>query len=149
MTTEEEATPQTPREITAAAKEESRRAMATLRNLVEDSDVSRRDIAARLGVTPAHLGRILSSRVEPRWRHVGVFPEILAMPPYDLFLELFPPRRKRRKAPSVSLRVSRQALEIYGYALESILDLQTRLDRCETVIEAAARWLRKDDAETD
>ncbi len=119
---------------------ESGRALAYLRDLIEDSDLRQRDVEDRLGWRRGQLSQILNGHVELRTGQLELLLDALAVDPAGFFRELYPrPRRRqarhRRAAPE--LKVTKDVISVYGCGIDELRDLRRRLERCEEAIEAA------------
>lgn len=123
------------------ARAETRRALARLRDLIEDADLRQRQVEDRAGFSRGYLSQLLNGHIEIKLRHLEVLFEVLDLSPGQYFGALFPPRgrRVRRPAGRPDLKVSQDVIRIYGFGIEEARDLRRRLQRCEEALEKLAK----------
>ncbi len=129
-------------EITSAASRETRRTLGYLRDLIEDSDLARSEIEDRSGFSRGYLSRLLNAQIDLKVRHLDALLAALGVAPGQFFNALYPRRRERlrrarRQLPK--LKVSADVVRIYGFGIDSIRQLRSRLEECEAVLETVAR----------
>ena len=113
-----------------------------LRDLVEDSDVPRRQIDARLGHAPGYLSQLLAGTIDLKYRHVMAILEAIDLPPHRFFEEVYPlPEPKLPSEPSTALtaalQVNPDVVGVYGLGIETVRELRHRLESCEAALFAA------------
>lgn len=118
-------------------KNEQNRALGHLRDLLEDSDLSQREVEERLGWSPGYLSRLLNGRVGLRLRHLEVLLEALGVAPGEYFGALFPPPPPAGRRPDFEVgdEVARVAL----LGTWAIHELARRVERCEWALGELAR----------
>jgi transcriptional regulator with XRE-family HTH domain len=115
---------------------QTRRALRYLRDLIEDSDVPRREIEVKSGFSEGYLAQLLCGNIDLKLSHLVRILDALGTSPEDFFAELYPawPPRRRTSRHKASLVVTRDVVGIYGYAVESVHELRQRLERCEEAL---------------
>ncbi len=110
--------------------------MRHLRDLIEDSDVPRREIEARSGFSRGYLAQLLCGNIDLKLSHLARILDSLGTSPGHFFAELYPywPPRRRSARRRASLVVTRDVADIYGYGVESVRELRQRLERCEATL---------------
>jgi len=119
---------------------ETRRALAYLRDLVEDSDIPRSEIERRLGFSRGYLAQLLTGNMDLKlWQLIAIL-DTVGKTPAKFFAELFPRRPpgqlsgRRRPVTVAGLTVTRDVVLVYGFGLDAIRDLRRRLERCERAL---------------
>ena len=88
---------------------------------------------------------MLNGHIEVKVRFLLVILDAIEVDPAELFLQLFPRRRNRmsevletfkRNSGSFERPLARELARLYGYGIESLEDLEERLERCEDVLTA-------------
>ncbi len=129
-------------EIASSAAAETRRALAHLRDLIEDSDLARSEIEDRAGFSRGYLSRLLNAQIDLKTRHLEVLFEAIGVTPGQFFSELHPRPRKRLRRLDTGLppelKVSTDVVRVYGFGIESIQQLRRRLEECESAIGTVA-----------
>lgn len=125
---------------------QTRRALRRLQDLIEDSDVPRRQIEVQSGFTRGYLAQLLCGHIDLKLSHLERILEAVGEEPGRFFVSLYPshppPRRRPRRR---SRRVlTREVADIYGCGLDSLRELRSRLARCE---ETLGELLRSQDFE--
>lgn len=130
-----------PTDFARQAQAETRRALAFLRDLIEDSDLLQREIEDRAGFSRGYLSQLLNGHIDLKVRHLEPLFEALGLLPGHFFGALFPPvrRRVRRAGPRPELKVSKDVIRIYGFGIAEARELRQRLERCEERLEELAR----------
>jgi len=117
--------------------QESQRTLDLLRERIEDSPLSRREIAVRAGLSRGGLGRLLAGRSELHlWQLLDVL-AVLGEDPATFLRKAFRPPRPRRTATGRDphdLAVNDDVVRIYGLGIASIRELRRRLGRCEEAL---------------
>ncbi len=116
-----------------------RRVLKHLRNLVEDTELTRAEIEFRAGLSAGYLGRLLRGRVDLKLRHILALLTVLAIPPSRFWNSVFPDRRSplphlpygRQQAPAAQLGEQQDLVRLYGFGIESVEGLRRRLESCE------------------
>lgn len=119
---------------------ETHRALAYLRDLVEDSDIPRSEIERRLAFSKGYLSQLLTGSIDLKlWQLVAIL-DTIGKTPTKFFSELFPRRRpaqspiRRNSRTAAGLTVTRDVVLVYGFGIDAIRDLGRRLDRCEKAL---------------
>ncbi|MCP4654614.1 MAG: hypothetical protein GY856_04245 [bacterium] len=119
---------------------ETRRALAYLRDLVEDSDIPHSEIERRLAFSRGYLSRLLTGSIDLKlWQLVGIL-DAIGETPAKFFSELFPRRppsqlpTRRKPRTAAGLTVTRDVVLVYGFGIDAIRDLGRRLERCEKAL---------------
>lgn len=139
------------------SRKETRRLLKRLRVLIHVSARTQREIEQIAGFSRGYLSQILGGRAELKLRHLLMILEALDTCPADFFFQLFPRRRNRVLQALDGLRRDSRRFEqplildlarLYGYGIESLEDLERRLERCEDALErlAAAGPVKGQDA---
>lgn len=115
------------------------RLLGHLRDLVEDSDVPRREIDRRLGYSEGYLSQLLAGTVDLKFRHLIGILDAVGCRPQDFFARTFP-RPRPRPGPETerwtvgldkALAADRDVVGIYGFGIDAVRELRRRLERCE------------------
>ncbi len=124
---------------------ETRRALACLRDLVEDSDIPHGEIERRLAFSRGYLSRLLTGSIDLKlWQLVAIL-DTLGQTPAKFFSELYPrrppPKLRMRRKPrtAAGLTVTRDVVLVYGFGIDAIRDLGQRLERCEQALTKLSR----------
>lgn len=126
------------------ARGETRRALAYLRDLIEDADLRQRQLEDRLGFSRGYVSQLLNGHIELKLRHLAVLLEALDLTPAQYFGALFPRQRRRVRRPGVpdaraGLKLNDDVMGIYALGIDEARDLRRRLRRCEEALEKLAR----------
>jgi len=115
---------------------QTRRALRHLQDLVEDSDVPRREIEVRSGFTRGYLAQLLCGNIDLKLSHLERILDALGKAPGRFFAGLYPsyPARRRGSRSRTRLVVTRDVADVYGYGVESVHELRLRLTRCEEAL---------------
>ena len=147
-----------PLEMQMDPQEEPRRLVQRLRLAVHLSPCTQRAIETRAGLSRGYLSQILNGHVEIKIWHLLVILDAIGTRPADFFFQLFPRRRHRTRKILKGLALAGRGLErplvlelarLYGYGLESLEELELRLERCEDALAeldnaASSNRLEKD-----
>ncbi|HEX9733665.1 MAG TPA: helix-turn-helix transcriptional regulator [Thermoanaerobaculia bacterium] len=131
-----------PTDIARQALAETRRALACVRDLIEDSDLLQRDVEDRVGFSRGYLSQLLNGHIDLKVRHLEPLLEALGLLPGQYFGALFPPGRRRVRRsgrPRPPLKVSKDVIRIYGFGIAEARELRRRLEQCEERLEEMAR----------
>lgn len=120
---------------------EVNRLLGRLRDMVEDSDVPRHVVDARLGRAPGYLSQLLAGTIDLKYRHLMTILEAIGCPPARFFEVAYPRPTQRPAGPAsprlaTVLRGEREAVEVYGVGIEAVAELRERLTRCEASLRA-------------
>lgn len=111
---------------------EAARVLRRLADLVEDSDLRRREIEHRAGFNKGYLSQLLWGNVELKVWHVLALLDALGKSPAEFFALLYPLRKPPiSPAAAAGLRVNADVVCIYSLGIESIEMLRARLGACE------------------
>lgn len=123
------------REAADKAFAQTRRALRQLRDLIEDSDVPRREIEDRSDFSRGYLAQLLCGNIDLKLSHLARILDSLGTPPGRFFARLYPrgPRRRLGSRQKSRLVVT-GAVGVYGYGVESVHELRRRLERCEAAL---------------
>jgi len=118
------------------AHAEARRALRHLQDLIEDSDVPRREIETRSGFTRGYLAQLLCGNIDLKLSHLAQILAALGKTPARFFGGLYPVHPPRRRGPRnpAQLVVTRDVANVYGYGVESVRELRLRLAHCEEAL---------------
>jgi len=124
-----------PKQLQTEASEQTRLILDHLRDMVEDSDIPRREIEDRAGFSRGYLTQILGGRAPLKLAHLAAILEGIDASFASFFGEVFPswpPRRGQRgyRLPAVN----RNVLGVYGHGLTSVHEFRERLARCEDAL---------------
>lgn len=110
--------------------------MRHLQDLIEDSDVPRREIEARSGFTRGYLAQLLCGNIDLKLSHLARILAALGKTPARFFGGLYPVPPPRRRGPRSRTRlvVTRDIADIYGCGVESVRELRLRLAHCEEAL---------------
>ena len=120
------------------------RLLGRLRDFVEDSDVPRREIDARLGHAEGYLSQLLAGTLDLKYRHVIGILDAIDCPPQRFFGDVYPLPWRRDKGPPSSalaraLAVEKEVVGVYGLGVEAVHELRERLTRCEATLQELLR----------
>lgn len=131
------------------SKRETVRLLKRLRLLIQLSEKTQQEIESQAGFSSGYLSQMLNGHIEVKIRHLLVILDSIEIRPAELFLQLFPRRRNRisdvletfkRRSGSFDKSLVRELARLYGYGIESLDDLEDRLDRCEHVLTELDVW---------
>ena len=130
-------------------KNETRRLLKRLRWMVQLSEATQHEIEVRAGFSRGYLSQMLNGHVEIKIWHLLTILDTIGVCPADLFFQLFPRRRSRvfevleafrRSSQSFDRPLVTELARLYGFGIESLEDLEDRLDRCEDVLTMLDAW---------
>ncbi len=124
-------------------KRETQRLLKWLRFLIQISERSQQEIEHQSSFSRGYLSQILNGRVELKLQHVLRILETIDVSPAELFFQAFPRRKSRVPEVLEGFRQHSHGFEreltwdlarLYGYGIESLEDLEVRLEKCEDVL---------------
>ncbi|MEM7349581.1 MAG: helix-turn-helix transcriptional regulator [Acidobacteriota bacterium] len=111
--------------------------------LIQLSKRTQQEIEQRAGFSSGYVSQMLNGHIEIKVRHLLVVLDAIEVRPAELFLQLYPRRRDRasevlatfkRRSGRFESSLARELARLYGYGIESLEDLEDRLERCEDVL---------------
>lgn len=122
-----------------APRREVTRILQRLRMLIFLSPTSQRAVEAAAGFSRGYLSQILGGHIELKYRHLIQVLEAMDFDPGVFFADLYPRRTLRpsgldqfqRRSRPLGDEIRLQLVRLYGLGLESLEELDERLDRCE------------------
>ena len=128
-------------------RKEIKRVLGRLRDFVEDSDIPRREIDARLGRAEGYLSQLLAGTIDLTYGHLIDVLAAIDCPPQRFFGDVYPLLRPRAKGPPISalaraLRIDKEVIGVYGLGVEAVHELRGRLTRCESTLREILREAR-------
>lgn len=116
-------------------EDEAARVRRHLRDVVEDSDLGRREIEDRAGFGRGYLSRLLWGNIELKYWHVIAVLEVTGENPAEFFAMLYPRQHSRERpiSPEIAagLRLNADVVDVYVMGIHSANVLRQRIDRCE------------------
>ena len=124
-------------------KQETRRLLKWLRFLIQLSEHNQSAIERLAGFSRGYLSQILNGHVDIKLRHLLLILDAIEIYPADLFFQLYPRKANRLREAMEGFSRGSQNFEksvildlarLYGSGIESLEDLEQRLERCEDVL---------------
>ena len=124
-------------------RRETQRLLKWLRFLIQISGQAQQEIEQQSQFSRGYLSQILKGRVDLKLHHVLRILEAINVSPAELFFQVFPRRKSRVPEVLEGFRHHSQGFEkelildlarLYGYGIESLEDLETRLEKCEDLL---------------
>ncbi|RMH16031.1 MAG: XRE family transcriptional regulator [Acidobacteria bacterium] len=114
---------------------ETRRVLRHLRDVIEDADMTQRQIESRAGFSRGYLSQLLAQNIDLKYRHVLAVLEAVGIAPATFFARVFPPPESRPpRGRPLELPPDHQAANVYGFGIEAVQELRQRLERCEDAL---------------
>lgn len=129
-----------------AAKEAMRSVLERLRWRIQCSPLTQRALERNLGFSKGYLSQVLRGHVDLKFNHLLSLLEALGVDAGDFFAEIAeePGAAVRAEAPAAPPEPTRTGIEqglglarLYTFGLESLGDLERRLERCEQALGVA------------
>ncbi len=114
-----------------------------LRDVIEDSDVPRRQIDEHLGHSAGYLSQLLAGTLDLKYWHLIGILDAIDCPPKVFFAGAFPlpgPRPSKHPHPALeaALTIDRSMVGIYGFGVDAIRELRQRLEGVEEALYGEA-----------
>ncbi|MEM7583707.1 MAG: hypothetical protein AAF560_10040 [Acidobacteriota bacterium] len=110
-----------------------------LRDVIEDSDVPRREIDRRLGHSSGYLAQLLAGTLDLKYWQLIAILDVIDFPANEFFAGAFPlpkPSLSRPADPAMAaaLAIDRSIVGVYGFGVDSVRELRLRLERVERTL---------------
>jgi transcriptional regulator with XRE-family HTH domain len=116
------------------------RALEEIRSLIKRSRLSQRKVEKLAGFSSGYLSQLLSRNVDLKVWHVLAILDAIEHNPGDFFFRVYPATRFRalesfqRASRPLSREMDEKLRELYDGGVESLIDMQRRLGRCEQAV---------------
>lgn len=120
---------------------ETRRVLDALRQLIKESSLSQRKVEERAGFSRGYLSQLLAANLDLKFVHIIAVLDTLEVAPGPFFGRLYPDLRSpalesfKERSRMRSVNVRRDLDELYDDGLESLQQLRSRLERCESAVD--------------
>jgi transcriptional regulator with XRE-family HTH domain len=125
-----------------------------LRLRIQRSQINQYQIAQRAGFSRGYLSHLLSGAVDLKYKHLMAILHALKIEPSEFFGELFPRRGQPALASlgevanrSEVASLSHELTRLFGFGIETVLDLVDRVARCEAAVEELTGLIKQDAGE--
>ena len=114
---------------------ETRRVLARLRETIDDTSYSRREVEQRAGFSPGYLAQLFAENIELKMEHVISILIAAGHEPSRFLRALHPVPADGRR---LRLPSDQDVASVYGFGIESLASLRERLDRFEGALSHAS-----------
>jgi len=128
-----------------AVREATQAVLARLRWRIQCSSLTQRGLERRLGFSKGYLSQVLRGHVDLKMNHLLALLEVLGVDPGDFFSEVSEDPVYPMRSLEIQIQASKQPdreigaglARLYSFGLQSLNDLERRLERCESALGEA------------